>query len=112
MDPEAVVDAFGTAWSSHDLEGALAWLSEDCLFESTGPAPDGMACRGLAEIRDAWKPIFDDPDSVFETEETVIAGDRIVQRWRYSWKDGHVRGIDLFAVADGRITEKLSYVKG
>jgi hypothetical protein len=112
MDPESVVGAFGTSWSSHDLEEALAWLSPDCVFESTGPAPDGIRCRGLAEIRAAWQPIFDDPDSLFETEETVIAGDRIVQRWRYSWKTGHVRGIDLFAVKDRKIIEKLSYVKG
>jgi len=112
MDPEKVVDAFGSAWSNHDLEGALAWLSDDCVFESTGPAPDGIRCVGPADIRAAWKSIFDDPDSVFETEETVIAGNRIVQRWRYAWTTGHVRGIDLFFVENGKITEKLSYVKG
>jgi hypothetical protein len=38
-------------------------------------------------------------------------------RWRYSWVDaageeGHVRGVDIFQVKNGLITEKLSYVKG
>jgi hypothetical protein len=82
------------------------------VFESTGPAPDGIRAVGITEIRKAWQAIFEDPDSLFETEETVVAGDRIVQRWRYSWNDGHVRGVDLFAVKNGKVTEKLSYVKG
>jgi hypothetical protein len=38
-------------------------------------------------------------------------------RWRYNWKDaegkeGHVRGVDIFRVEDGLISEKFSYVKG
>ena len=53
-----------------------------------------------------------DPSSRFEAEETFSAGDRVVQRWRYDWGGGHVRGVDLFKVQDGRISEKLAYVKG
>jgi ketosteroid isomerase-like protein len=56
------------------------------------------------------------PDALFEEEEIVAAGDRVVVRWTYrKQKDGkpwHLRGIDLFRVRDGRIAEKLSYVKG
>ena len=40
------------------------------------------------------------------------AGDRVVQLWRYSWGHGHVRGIDVFRVANGLVAEKLSYVEG
>jgi ketosteroid isomerase-like protein len=107
-----VVQAFGAAWADHDLEAALALLSSDCLFDATGPAPDGAKHVGTDEIRRAWKEIFDDSTSKFEAEETFSAGDRVVQRWRYSWDGGHVRGVDLFRVADGKIAEKLSYVKG
>jgi hypothetical protein len=39
-------------------------------------------------------------------------GERVVQRWRYTWGGGHVRGVDLLRFRDGKITEKLSYVKG
>jgi SnoaL-like domain len=49
---------------------------------------------------------------VFETEEMIDAGDRVVVRWRYSWGSGHVRGIDVFTVRDGLVAQKLSYVKG
>ena len=107
-----VVQAFGTAWANHDLETALSFLSEDCIFDATGPAPDGAKYVGPEEIRRAWRPIFDDASSQFEVEESFEAGDRVVQRWRYSWEGGWVRGVDLFKGRDGKITEKLSYVKG
>lgn len=112
MSSTDLVEAFGRAWAAHDLDTALSYLSEDCLFDATGPAPDGARHVGLEQIAQAWKEIFADPASVFEPEETFDAGDRVVQRWRYSWDGGHVRGVDLFRVRDGRITEKLSYVKG
>jgi hypothetical protein len=38
--------------------------------------------------------------------------DRVVQRWRYAWFDGHIRGVDVFRIRDGLVCEKLSYVKG
>jgi ketosteroid isomerase-like protein len=112
VEPRGLVDAFGEAWAGHDLEGALAYLSEDCVFDATGPAPDGARHVGPDAIRQAWQAIFDDPTSEFSAEETFSSGDRVVQLWRYSWSTGHVRGIDVFKVLGDRITEKLSYVKG
>jgi len=112
VDALAVVEQFGTAWAAHDLEGALALITDDCVFDATGPAPDGIRHVGPAAIRAAWTGIFDDVGSRFEAEETFTAGDRVVQRWCYSWDGGHVRGVDLFTVRDGKVSEKLSYVKG
>lgn len=106
-----VVSRFNTAWAAHDLAGALAMISEDCVFESTSP-PDGERSTGRAAIAAAWKPIFDDPVSQFTVEDTIEAGDQVVQLWRYDWDGGHIRGVDVFAVADGKITKKLAYVKG
>ena len=112
MDPVEVVEAFGTSWADHDLDAALAMVTEDCVFDATGPAPDGTRCVGVDAIRAAWSPIFDDPSSRFEAEETFQADGRVVQRWLYSFDGGHVRGVDLFRVRDGKVAEKLSYVKG
>jgi len=112
VDPLQVVAAFSKAWDDHDLEATLELVTEDCVFENTGPAPDGTRFVGKAEIRGAWQPIFDDVNANFETEESFVAGDRVVQRWRYSWDGGHVRGIDIFRVRDGKVAEKLAYVKG
>jgi ketosteroid isomerase-like protein len=107
-----VVEAFGAAWAAHDLEFAISKLSDDCVFDATGPPPDGARHVGPEAIRQAWGAIFGDTSSKFEAEETFGAGDRVVQRWRYSWDGGHVRGVDLFRVRGGKIAEKLSYVKG
>jgi ketosteroid isomerase-like protein len=112
MDALKVVEAFGEVWGAHDLDAALDMLSDDCVFDATGPTPDGTRCVGREAIRAAWQPIFADKDSRFEEEEIFVAGDRVVQRWRYSWNGGHVRGVDVFRVTDGLIAEKLSYVKG
>jgi len=112
MEPIQIVEQFGQAWGAHDLESTLALVTDDCVFEATGPAPDGVRSQGRAEIEEAWRPIFDDKDSRFEAEETFSAGDRVVQCWRYDWDGGHVRGVDLFRVRDGKVAEKLSYVKG
>jgi uncharacterized protein (TIGR02246 family) len=107
-----VIDRFNAAWNAHDLEGALALVSDDCVFESTSPPPDGERHQGRAAVEAAWKAIFADTRSHFEVEEVFVAGDRVVQRWCYEWGDGHVRGVDVMVVRSGQVVEKLSYVKG
>ena len=87
-------------------------MTDDCIFNATGPAPDGTRCVGEDAIRTAWQPIFEDAASRIVVEETFAAGDRVIQLWRYEWADGHVRGVDVFRVQDGLIAEKFSYVKG
>ena len=112
MEAIQVVERFGAAWGAHDLEATLALVTDDCVFDATGPAPDGIRHVGRAAIRKAWEAIFSDAASRFEPEETFAAGDRVVQLWRYDWDGGHVRGVDVFRVRDGKVAEKLSYVKG
>ena len=115
-DPVAVVERFNAAFNRHDLAAVMALMSEDCVFEGTAP-PDGRRYMGSAAVRGAWAELFaSSPDAWFDTEETIAAGDRVVVRWRYRWgpggSDGHVRGVDVFRVADGLVAEKLAYVKG
>ena len=55
--------------------------------------------------------------ATFETEELFVVDDRCTARWiyRYTGEDGtthHIRGVDVFRVRDGKVAEKLSYVKG
>ena len=110
--PIEVVQAFGAAWAAHDLDATLALVTDDCVFDATGPAPDGRRFIGRAAIREVWKPIFDDKQAVFEEEESFAAGDHVVSRWRYSWAGGHIRGVDVFKVRGGKVAAKLAYVKG
>ena len=107
-----LITRFNEAWGAHDLDATLALCADDVVFEGTGPAPDGERHQGQGAARAAWKPIFDDADAQFTAEDSFVAGDRYVQRWRYDWGDGHVRGVDVFRVRDGKVVEKLSYVKG
>jgi ketosteroid isomerase-like protein len=112
MESVEVVEEFGAAWSAHDLDAVLRLVTDDCIFDATGPAPDGMRHVGRSAIRRAWEEIFSDATSRFQPEETFAANDRVVQLWRYDWDGGHVRGVDVFRVRDGKVAEKLSYVKG
>src|ERR1700678_3136917 len=96
--PVHVVEQFGEAWGAHDLDATLALVTDDCVFDATGPAPDGIRHVGRDAIRAAREAFFDDSSAVREAEETFAAGDRVVQRWRYSWNGGHIRGIDVCAV--------------
>jgi hypothetical protein len=108
----ALLDRFNEAWNAHDLDAAMGMCTDDVVFESTGPAPDGARAVGQSAVRAAWEPIFANPQSHFDQEDVVAAGDRLVQRWRYTWGEGHIRGADVFLVRDGKIAEKLAYVKG
>ena len=115
-DPVAVVERFNAAFNRHDVAAVMALMSEDCVFEGTG-APDGQRFAGSVAVRGFWEEFFAaEPDAWFDAEETIAAGDRVVVRWRYRWgpdgSGGHVRGVDVFRVAGGLVTEKLAYVKG
>jgi hypothetical protein len=53
------------------------------------------------------------PDAHFEAEEVFAVDDRCTVRWRYTFNGGeHIRGVDVVRVREGKIAEKLAYVKG
>ena len=107
---------FNAAFGSGDVDAIMACMTEDCVFESTGPAPDGGHYEGAASVRAVWDQLFKHtPDPRFTEEESFITGDRAVLRWRFDWggeSPGHVRGVDVMRLRDGLVCEKLSYVKG
>ncbi|TDW16984.1 TIGR03086 family metal-binding protein [Kribbella kalugense] len=114
----SVLDRFGTAMDQGDLDLAMTFVADDVVFESTSPAPDGQRFEGAAAVRAEWAKLFaETTEPHFETEETVVLGDRAMVRWRYSWREpsgdrGHVRGVDVLRLRDGKIAESLAYVKG
>ena len=96
----------------------MALMTEDCVFDNTYPPPDGERFVGQAAVRQYWEEFFrSSPDAAFHAEEMIIHEDRCVVRWRYEWtagdgSRGHVRGVDIIQVRDGRLAESLAYVKG
>ena len=110
---EATINAFNEAFGRHDVDRVMALMTDDCVFENTLPPPDGERHVGQVAVRKFWTDFFTStPQARFEAEEMVVAGDRATVLWRFDWGSGHVRGIDLFKVRDGKVAEKLSYVKG
>jgi ketosteroid isomerase-like protein len=110
------VQRFNDALNSHDVDAAIALMTDDTVFESTSP-PDGERYVGAAAVRAVWEQLFADaPTAHFDTEEMIATGDRCVVRWMYTWEERgaqqHVRGVDVLRVRDGKVAEKLAYVKG
>ena len=115
---QEVIERFNAAFDRHDVDAVMATMTDDCVFENTFPAPDGTRYEGQAAVRAFWETFFrESPQAVITVEELFAAGDRCTVRWRYHWGGtsstaGHVRGVDIFRVRDGKVAEKLSYVKG
>ncbi len=113
----ATVNAFNEAFNAHDVEAVMRLMTDDVVFENTRPVPDGERHEGQAAVRAFWEGFFGrSPRARFDAEEVFAAGDRCVVRWVYHWvrdgAPGHVRGVDVFRVREGKVAEKLSYVKG
>lgn len=112
MTALGAVGRFQKAFDAKDVDAVMAAMTADCAFEDTSP-PDGRRHVGAAAVRAFWTDLFAaNPEGAFDTEEVIEAGDRVIVRWRYTWADGHVRGVDVFTVRDGLVAEKLAYVKG
>lgn len=50
MDTAAALSAFSAAFGSGDVEAIMALMADDCVFESTGPAPDGVRRAGADDV--------------------------------------------------------------
>lgn len=112
-DARATVERFDEAFNNRDLDALATLITHDFVFEATSPAPDGTRYEGRQAVMGAFRTFFaESPVAHFEIEEMITAGDRVTVRWLYSWGDGHVRGVDVMRVRDGRVAESLAYVKG
>jgi uncharacterized protein (TIGR03086 family) len=112
------LERFGAAFGSGDIDATMARCTDDVVFESTSPAPDGGRYEGAAAVREVWAELFENTSGLtFTEEESIVTGDRAVQRWRFAWtgadgSTGHVRGVDVMRFRAGKLCEKFSYVKG
>ena len=116
-DTAEAVERFNEAFNRHDVDAVMAAMTDDCVFEDTAP-PNGRRHEGHDQVRAAWEEFFAaSPDAHFDGEDVVVAGDRCIVQWRYTWRntdgtDGSLRGVDVLRVRDGKVAEKFAYVKG
>ena len=114
----ALVRAFNDALNARDADGMMRYMTPDCVFENTYPAPDGTRYVGQTAVREFWQEFFQNASAArIEVQEIIAFENHCVMLWTYHWTDangasGHVRGIDLYRIENGLIAEKLSYVKG
>lgn len=110
--------AFIEACNRHNVADMMQYLSDDCIFESATPAPDGTVYAGKKAITQFWQDFFHaSPQAQIKIEEIFSAGYRCIMRWHTSWADesgneAHLCGIDIFQVSNGLICQILSYLKG
>jgi len=111
----ALVVRFTECFNANDLEGVLALMTDDAVYEEFTGAID----RGKAAIRAAFEPQFrgDFGKMRFETEDLFVdatAGKALI-RWvcRLETKRGPAgwRGLDILHVENGLVKQKLTYAK-
>jgi ketosteroid isomerase-like protein len=114
----AAVERLDEAIRRRNVDEIMTAMTEDCIFETTFPAPDGQRYEGHDAVRGAMEDFLrSSPQARFDTEELFACGDRAVLRWTYHWVEadgtpGHVRGVDVIRVRNGKVSESLAYVKG
>lgn len=110
-----IIRRFNDVFVRHDPSALPELVGEDCVIETTQPAPNGARQTGREACVATWTEIATAPGTYFDLEDVVVAGDRAIIRWRYWWGEGESnsrRGVNLMRVQDGRIVEAMGYVKG
>ena len=60
FDGEQFVTRFNTVWNGHDLEGILAMMTDDVIFEASfGKDPWGARVVGKAAVREFLTDMFE-----------------------------------------------------
>jgi len=76
-----------------------------------------LILRGKREPLQRWEELFKKlPSLSFATEKEFCCDDRYVVQWEMTYEDEagtkRRRGVDIFKASGGKLTEKLTYVKG
>lgn len=117
-DTLALLDQFAAAWNRHDVDGLMACMDDDCVFEAAaGTDVVGARHVGRDAVRRAYAAVFEVyADARWNEPRHFVAGDRAVSEWRFTGttKAGarvEVNGCDIFTLRRGRIAVKNSYRK-
>lgn len=113
-----MLDAFAAAWNRHDVDGLMACMADDCVFEAAaGPDVAGTRHVGRDAVRRAYAAVFDTyKDGRWNNPRHFVAGTRAVSEWTFTGttKDGQrveVNGCDVFTLRGTTIVVKNSYRK-
>ena len=119
FDGNAFVDRFTTVWNKHDLEGILAMMTDDVVFEASfGKEPWGTRVVGRAAVREFLLEMFARiPDVRWDEIRRFASPELVTVEWlttgtpqgstRYE-----VEGCDILSLREGKIAAKRSFRKG
>jgi steroid delta-isomerase-like uncharacterized protein len=112
------LQAFSDAWNRHDVDGLMSFMTDDCIFESSGGENAcGTRYEGAEAVRKGYTKAWKDfPDAQWNNAHHFVHGDRGVSEWIFTGtnaegKRSEVAGCDLFTFRGGRILVKNSYRK-
>ena len=92
FDGDAFADRFNRVWNAHDVDGILAMMTDDVVFEASfGTDPWGTRVIGRAGVRQFLKEMSGTPNGGARFE---------------------VEGCDVLSLREGKIAAKRSYRKG
>jgi ketosteroid isomerase-like protein len=114
----AFVERFLSPWNAHDVEGAMALMTEDCLWEiPRGAEPHGTRFAGSSAVRAAIAAAFQAmPDIRYELVHSGFGPDLIVLELlvtgtRADGGKARFQACDVMTLRDGKVAGKRSYRK-
>jgi ketosteroid isomerase-like protein len=117
-DAIRMLEQIAAAFDSHDLDGIMAHVADDAVFEGPrGSDAWGTRFVGREAIRQAFAARFAGiPDVRYREDSHFVDGDRGASEWTLSGTttDGErieVRGCDLWTLRDGQVVKKDSFWK-
>jgi steroid delta-isomerase-like uncharacterized protein len=112
------LEAFSAAWNRHDVDALMAFMSDDCVFQTAaGPAACGTRHVGREAVRAAFAAAWSAfPDAQWRNGRHFVAGDRGVSEWTFTGTaaDGtrvEADGVDVFTFSGGLIKVKNAFRK-
>jgi steroid delta-isomerase-like uncharacterized protein len=119
FDGEAFVERFNTVWNGHDLEGILAMMTDDVVFEASfGKDPWGTRVTGKPAVRRFLQEMFERiPDVRWDEIRHFATPAQVTVEWLTTGTPRagspyKVEGCDILTIRDGKIAAKRSYRKG
>ncbi|WP_375056912.1 nuclear transport factor 2 family protein [Zobellella sp. DQSA1] len=114
----ALLEALFAAFNRHDIEGVMACLTDDCVFEgAAGNEAFGTRFIGTDAVAAAFVKVWTTyPDVSWQGTSHFAAGDRAVSQWTFcaTCPDGRrieADGVDLFTLKGGKLALKQAFRK-
>ena len=118
LDTERFVAEFLEPWNRHDVEGALALMTDECVWEFTvGSEPWGRCFSGVSEVRAAIANAFRSvPDIHYDLIRYYAGEDHVVLELVVSGTNTEgaqlrYQACDIMVLRGDKIAAKRSYRK-